>query len=323
MTLLTELCAPIASDLERTTAILRRELAGDLDCVNDMCRHVAGFHGKMLRPSVLLLSGRCFGPARPEHYTLAAVVELVHIATLVHDDILDESELRRGEQTVNRRWNNERAVLFGDYLISHAFHLCSSLDSQAASRAIGRTTNTVCEGEIMQVANRGNLDLTEEQYFEIIYRKTASLIETCCGLGARYAAADDDAVARLEKYGRSVGIAFQIADDVLDLVGDERETGKSLGRDAEKGKLTLPVIHHLRRCSTDERAAAVEWLHSADPAARRRLVDRLNHTESIEFARDAAQTHIRAAIDALSPLPESDARDTLRAMADFVLARRQ
>lgn len=320
---LAEVCAPIARDLERVSALLRAELSSSLPSVEEMCRHVKRFHGKMLRPTLLLLSARACGGIRPVHHTLGAVVEMIHVATLVHDDILDEAELRRGAQTVNRRWDNERAVLLGDFLISHAFHLCSSLDSQRASRAIGRATNTVCEGEIMQVAHRGDLALSEDQYFEIVSRKTAALIEVSCSLGADFAGADSAAARLLGDYGLAVGVAFQIADDLLDLLGDETETGKSVGRDAEKGKLTLPLIHHLRVTDDDGRARARELLSRSDADARRRLAAALRQTDSLDYARDAATTRIVRACAALEPLPESDARDALRAMAEFVLDRRQ
>src|SRR4051812_1182513 len=173
----------------------------------------------MLRPMLVLLCGRaCGGELNDAHVTLATVVEMVHMATLVHDDVLDEAELRRKGATINHLRGNEAAVLLGDYLISHSFHLCSSLDSQFASRLIGQTTNRVCEGELLQIDNRNNLDLTEETYLEIITRKTASLCAACCLLGATFAGAGEGRVGQLETYGLSIGIAFQMQDDILDIV---------------------------------------------------------------------------------------------------------
>ncbi len=320
---LAELYACIAEDLDRTGLILRDELISDQDFISDLCAHIGQFHGKMLRPAVLLLAGRACGEVQPEHHVLAAVAEIVHIATLVHDDVLDEADIRRRAATVNRLWGNERAVLLGDFLISHAFHLCSSLDSQYAARLIGRTTNTVCEGEMMQVANRGNWALTEEDYLDIISRKTAALIAACCELGARYAGADADTIARLCEFGRSLGIAFQITDDLLDLTGDEAEAGKSLGRDVDKGKVTLPVIHYLRTAKSTDRARLRALLESDDPQRHRRVGKLLVGTESLDYAHQAAQAEIRAAIAALGELPPSDARASLTAMAEFVSTRRQ
>ncbi len=176
---LMSLYEPMAADLEKVCRIFDDELFSDLPVVNDLCDQVRQYRGKMLRPALLLLSARACGQVRPEHFTLAAVVEMVHMATLVHDDVLDEADLRRRHPTINRLAGNEAAIMLGDYLISHAFHLCSSLDSQEASRLIGATTNTVCEGELQQIAHRGDDRLTVEQYLQIITRKTAVLTGVC------------------------------------------------------------------------------------------------------------------------------------------------
>jgi octaprenyl-diphosphate synthase len=304
-------------------AVIRDELISDQGFISDLCRHVEPFHGKMVRPAVLLLAGRACGALTPQHHVLAAVVELVHVATLVHDDVLDDADIRRRAATVNRLWGNERAVLMGDFLISHAYHLCSSLDSQYASRLIGRTTNTVCEGEMMQVANRGNYALGQREYLDIITRKTAVLIGACCELGATYARADSAIVARLREFGRDLGVAFQIIDDLLDLAGDESQTGKSLGRDVHKGKLTLPLIHHLRVAPPDSRRRLLAILDGADPQRFRDVPALLRTTESGEYAESVAGQYIAAARDALLELPPSEARDSLQAMTDFVLSRRR
>lgn len=320
---LAELYAPVADDIQCSADIFRDELISDQGFISDLCQHIGQFHGKMLRPAILLLSARACGELRPEHHTLAAVVEIVHIATLVHDDVLDDADIRRRAATVNRLWGNERAVLLGDFLISHAYHLCSSLDSQYASRLIGKTTNTVCEGELMQVANRENFELSEPEYFDIITRKTASLIGTCCRLGAYYAGADPRMVRRMDEFGVSLGIAFQITDDVLDLTGDEAEAGKSLGRDVEKGKLTLALIYYLGRCTPAERDRLLTILRTDDPQRQRRVARTMLSADCIEYARDAAYAHIKKAVQALDELPLSDARSSLAAMAEFVVTRRQ
>jgi octaprenyl-diphosphate synthase len=252
---LADVYAPIAADLRRVDRMLRDELRADLPCVDELCAHVERFRGKMLRPAVLMMCGQAAGRVGPEHHTLAAVVEMVHLATLVHDDVLDDADLRRNLPAVNRRWGTESAVLLGDYLFSHAFHLCSSLESQFASQRIGATARRLCEGELLQIAHRGRFDLDEATYFEIIARKTASLTETSAVLGARYAGADDAAVDQLARYGRSLGMAFQIADDLLDLTGETRELGKPVGRDVDQGEVTLPVIRHLQTASPAQRAA--------------------------------------------------------------------
>src|SRR3954469_7841403 len=204
------------------------ELKSDINCVNTLVKHVSRFRGKMLRPTLVLLAGRTCGELNDAHTVIATVVEMVHMATLVHDDVLDEAELRRKGATINHLRGNEAAVLLGDYLISHSYHLCSSLDSQLASRLIARTTNHVCEGELLQIDNRNNIDLDEDTYLEIITRKTASLCAMCSLLGAEFAGAGEALVAPLETYGRCLGIAFQIQDDILDIVGDADTVGKTL-----------------------------------------------------------------------------------------------
>jgi octaprenyl-diphosphate synthase len=357
---LADVYAPIAADLRRVDRMLRDELRADLPCVDELCAHVERFRGKMLRPAVLMMCGQAAGRVGPEHHTLAAVVEMVHLATLVHDDVLDDADLRRNLPAVNRRWGTESAVLLGDYLFSHAFHLCSSLESQFASQRIGATARRLCEGELLQIAHRGRFDLDEATYFEIIARKTASLTETSAVLGARYAGADDAAVDQLARYGRSLGMAFQIADDLLDLTGETRELGKPVGRDVDQGEVTLPVIRHLQTASPAQRAAMLAALagcdaphvagaahtngsaarppsaaasgdadHESDSAANdhgdaaRRGVRALLRESDLDYARDAARAHIAAAVESLADLPVTDARDALAAMAEFVLLRRR
>src|SRR5450432_751146 len=215
---LMECIAPQLAAVEKRFAA---ELSSDLSCVNTLIKHVSRFRGKMLRPLLVLLSGRATGKVTEAHTVLATVVEMVHMATLVHDDVLDDAELRRKGATINHLRGNEAAVLLGDYLISHSFHLCSSLDSQYASRLIGQTTNQVCEGELLQIHNRNNLDLDEETYLKIISRKTAVLCASCCLLGAKFADADEATCERMRIFGMSLGTAFQIQDDILDIVGDQ------------------------------------------------------------------------------------------------------
>ncbi|HEY0007164.1 MAG TPA: polyprenyl synthetase family protein, partial [Tepidisphaeraceae bacterium] len=198
---LADLLDSIQPQLDAVELTFEAELKSDIPCVNTLVNHVGRFRGKMLRPMLALLCGRAAGTLKPAHITIATVVEMVHMATLVHDDVLDEAELRRRGATINHLKGNESAVMLGDYLISHSYHLCSSLSDQSAARAIARTTNQVCEGELLQLHNRDNLDLDEETYTTIVSRKTASLIATSCYLGARFAGADESTSRKLEKYG--------------------------------------------------------------------------------------------------------------------------
>jgi octaprenyl-diphosphate synthase len=313
---------PIADDLQRVCQRFDDELFSELPFVNDLCAHIRRYRGKMLRPALVLLSGEAAGKKTDEHITLAAVVELVHMATLVHDDVLDDANVRRRVAALHRREGNQTAVLLGDYLISHAFHLCSALDSQYASRLVGTATNTVCEGEIQQVYHRGRFDLTQTQYLEIISRKTAALTGVCCKLGAYFAGATPEVVTTLEQYGLNLGIAFQITDDVLDIVGAEEKTGKTLGRDLMQQKLTLPVIHCLDHAPRDIRDR-LQGMLQAGQADRPALQEMLAVTDSLRFASQTARQYVNAAVEQLAPLSPSDANDALRRLALLIIEREQ
>ena len=316
---LTECIAPQLAEVDRR---FREELNSDLACVNTLVKHVSRFRGKMLRPMLVLLSGRaCGADLNDAHVTIATVVEMVHMATLVHDDVLDEAELRRKGATINHLRGNEAAVLLGDYLISHSYHLCSSLDSQLASRVIARTTNQVCEGELLQIDNRNNLDLDEETYLRIITLKTAVLCATCCLLGGTFAGASEAQVAALDTYGRCLGVAFQIQDDILDIVGDADTVGKTLGIDLEKQKMTLPVIHFLRSAPPEHRKLLRSLIASRESDKIERIRNLILPSHSIDYARDRARQLIDQARTALAQLPDTEARRVLDTMAEFVVTR--
>lgn len=319
---LTTLHDPIASHMEDVIRVFDDELRSDQSFINDLCARVQLYRGKMLRPTLLLLSAKACGGIRRDHIVLAAVVEMVHMATLVHDDVLDDADIRRGAPTIGRLRGNEAAVLLGDHLISHAYHLCSSLGSQHAARRIAATTNVVCEGELMQVAHRGNWNLSEDEYTEIIRRKTAALTAVCCEMGARYAGVDPERVEQMAGYGHDLGIAFQIVDDLLDVSATEAEMGKSLGRDAELGKLTLPMIHYLRNTPEPRRRQFLQQLEvrRAGRQPFNGLADNLR--AGLEYAASVARSYVQSAQARLADLPPSDARDALQTAAEFVLQRR-
>jgi octaprenyl-diphosphate synthase len=311
----------IRPQLQAVERLFREELSSDLACVNSLVKHVSRFHGKMLRPCLVLLSGKACGELSDAHTVIATVVEMVHMATLVHDDVLDEAELRRKGATINHLRGNEAAVMLGDYLISHSYHLCSSLDSQLASRLIARTTNHVCEGELLQIDNRNNLDLDEGTYLEIITRKTASLCAMCSLLGAEFAGAGKATAGQMELYGLSLGIAFQIQDDILDIVGDTRTVGKTLGIDVEKGKMTLPMIHFLRTAPAEHRQVLRSLMTSHDADKVERIRNLILPSGSMDYANAKARQYAARARGALEDLPDSDARRVLETMAEFVVSR--
>jgi len=247
----TQLGATLQAMLDDVQQRFSAELLSDTDCVNSLVDHVERYRGKMLRPTLVLVSalasegGDELGELREPVLTVAAVCEMVHMATLVHDDVLDDAQVRRRGSTINQLRGNETAVMLGDYLISHAYHLCSSIGRSDISRAVAAATNTVCEGELLQLSNRHNLALDERVYFEIIRRKTAALCGLCCELPVRLrhpgaeANGDQRLANALFSYGEKLGIAFQIVDDILDATGDAAALGKPAGQDAEMDKATF------------------------------------------------------------------------------------
>ncbi|HVX15334.1 MAG TPA: polyprenyl synthetase family protein [Pirellulales bacterium] len=315
---------PVRDELEEVEELLRSEARSRFPAVDELVKHSFRLGGKRLRPALLLLAGKAVNSTvGREHVVLAAVVEMIHTATLVHDDVLDEAAVRRHLDTVNARWNNQASVLLGDFLFSHAFYLASTVGSVFACQRIGRSTNIVCEGELRQVANRGNLSLSEDEYLSIIEAKTAELCACCCRLGAHYAEAQPPVADALENYGRYLGIAFQIADDLLDLVGDEGTAGKSLGTDLAQQKLTMPLIRLLSRLDERDQRRVLGLLQQ--PAAERRneLQKWLDGSDALDYTRAQARAYARRAVDELCVLPAGRERSTLERLGRFVVERRQ
>lgn len=306
-------------ELEEVRELFTRELHSDIPVVADMLEHVGKFRGKMLRPMLVLLSGRACGRVDPTHYVLATVAEMIHMATLVHDDVLDEAELRRRGSTLNALHGNEAAVMLGDLLMSRAYRLCTSLDNLAAARLLAATTNTLCEGELMQLYYRGFYDLSEATYLDIIARKTGQLLASCCYLGARAAGADEATGQAMEAFGLKLGIAFQIADDVLDLTGQTQHAGKTLRTDLAQGKTTLPLIHYLHTAGKSEIASVKALLPLVDPSSGAELIDRLRQAGSITYARQKATALIDQAKDALPKAVANPVRALLCELADAIV----
>ncbi len=312
--------APIARDLDEVERVLRETLESMQPGVQQLVEHLRFYRGKRLRPALLLLTARACGQVRREHHVLAAVVEMIHTATLVHDDVLDGADLRRHVPTVNSGWGNQASILLGDYLFTHAFHLCSTIDAQAC-RIIGEATNRLCAGELHQIMERGNLDLGEEAYFDIIDAKTAELTACCCRLGAAYGGMRTETVEALARYGRYLGIAFQIADDLLDLVGEERTAGKSLGTDVEQQKLTLPLIRLLGHAPAEQAQRVRRILNTPGNHKRDQLRPELVGTGALVYARARAEEFAARALGELAALPSSAARVVLESLCDRVVHR--
>ncbi|MCC5830736.1 MAG: polyprenyl synthetase family protein [Phycisphaeraceae bacterium] len=354
----------LRTELEGVRVRLHRELRSELACVNNLVRHVEAFGGKMLRPTLVLVTGlatstvglgdpvRSAAPAgavatgnghpdlrqpmmaepivafdqavTDEHRILATVMEMTHLATLVHDDVLDESSVRRGGATLNSLRGNEAAVMLGDYLISHAYRLCSSLDRQWIAEMVADTTNMVCEGELLQLSNRENWALDEEVYFEIIQRKTASLCGACCAIGAELSGAGEQITSGMRRFGVKVGMAFQIVDDLMDLMGEESIVGKSVHRDLVKGKSTLPLLHVLQQSGGARLRGLIERMVAspADPADLQELRRLIAQGRGEDYARQRAERLINEALAELRVLPSGPGREFLEYLAGRVLTRK-
>jgi octaprenyl-diphosphate synthase len=315
------LYAPIADEMAAAEELLRGQLTSDDPFVDRLVKHAFRLGGKRLRPALVLLSAKAGGQLHQDHIVLATVVEMIHTATLVHDDVLDEASLRRHRETINALGDNEASVLVGDFLFTHAFYLASSLETTFACQTIGRSTNIVCAGELRQIHSRGNFDLSEDEYLGIIDAKTAELCACCCRLGAHYAGATPQRVEALARFGRNLGIAFQITDDMLDLVGDESSMGKSLGTDLEKQKPTLPLIRLFAECTAVERAEVIDLISSNSRADRQQVAAWLERGNALKYTRDKAKWYADEARNELRHLAAGPARDVLTALTELVISR--
>lgn len=312
---------PVAAEMDHVEEVLRREMRSDYPYVDELVQYGSLLGGKRLRPALLLLVAKAMGNTGPDHLVLAAVVEMIHTATLIHDDVLDGATLRRHVSTVNSRWDTDASVLLGDFLFTHAFYLASTLDSTQACQWIGRATNIVCEGEMRQKGSRGQFQLGEHEYFEILEAKTAELCACCCRLGAHFADASETRTEQMAEYGRCLGIAFQIADDLLDLAGDESTVGKSLGTDLQKQKPTLPVIHALQVADAAQRQEIMGVLSNPHPGDLKELCALLHDQDAFQYVREMAQQFAHQAGQQLEGLPDSPARKTLQHLTELVVQR--
>jgi len=312
--------APIAADIAEADRLFAESLAGYRSPVAPLIQHLRHYRGKRLRPALLLLTAKACGGVNPHHHILAAAVEMIHTATLVHDDVLDEATTRRHIPTFNAEWGNKVSILLGDMLFTQAFHITSRVDRRACE-LIGGATNRVCGGELKQVCNRGNWHLSEADYFDILDGKTAALTAVCGRLGAVYAGASEDVADKMETYGRCVGLAFQIADDLLDLTGDEAKAGKTLGTDLEEGKLTLPLIHALNTLPSTAADELRHLIRSDRPDKRRKVAEVLTRTGSLAYAKRAAEEFGRQARAALADLLPSECKHILEQLTDWSVKR--
>ena len=331
---LIELYAPVVASMARVEDILQANLRSETPWVDELLEHSWLLSGKRMRPVLLLLSG--LAQIQKDNadqgednlsetlHPMATAIEMIHTATLVHDDVIDDAELRRHEPTANSKWDNRISVLLGDYLFTHAFHVGSQSNSVKALAMLAAASNKVCAGEMKQNFHAGRFEMSAELYFEIISEKTAELCAVSCAAGALLATAgqadpDQLVIDQFEQYGRDLGMAFQIIDDVLDLVGDPGTVGKTLGTDLINRKPTLPIIHCLEQLDSDQKKDFLQKL--LDPSKLPEVLEVLNRTNSIEHARQVARGHIENAVTFATSLGEGTAAQALFKIAQFVLKR--
>ncbi len=311
----------IARSLRQVNDLIYRSLVaqGEPPELSPFLSHLRTCRGKMLRPGLVLLAGECCGTLTEAHLQVSAMVEMMHHATLLHDDVLDEGRTRRGVPTANYLWGNESAVLLGDFLLSQVFRMAAELDS-AVARILAQTAARVCEGELRQTLHQSNWHLSEPQYLEIITEKTASFFSGCCRLGAMVSSAPDDQIEALARFGLWAGIAFQITDDLLDVAGHENQTGKTVQSDTAREKPTLPLIHLLRTIEGTHRADVCAILESSNESGRK-LVALLERQGSLQYARGVAAGYVAQAVQALEDVPSGQAKEALIETARFMANR--
>ena len=320
--LMLHLSAPVAKELAEVELRLQQELQSPHAELVPVLQHGTQLGGKRLRPALLLLAGRALGPLGNEHVVLGTVVEMVHTATLIHDDVLDQAATRRHVATVNARWNEHTSILVGDYLFAQSFRLAATLSSTEACQMVGEAARLVCEGELRQVLSRDVLNISEQDYYTMIRGKTAELCRVSCELGAISSRGTNSTVAAMSRYGDSLGIAFQIADDFLDLWGDDGTVGKTLGTDIGQGKMTLPLIRLRDTMSKKEWGKVVEILTGPVPERLEKIRPFLEQSDARAYTQSVADSFKRRAIRALDCIPDSEAKRSLLDLASFSVARR-
>ena len=315
------LYGPIVPSLAQVERRLHAELQSPYESLVPLLRHGTQLGGKRLRPAMLLLTAEAVGEVNDDHVVLGTVIEMVHTATLIHDDVLDDADTRRHVPTINSRWNDHTSILLGDFLFAQSFRLAATLKSTEACQWIGEAARKVCEGELRQVLDRDQTDLDQETYIDMLRGKTAELCRVACQLGAKYAGGDCVVTKAMSEFGNSVGIAFQIADDYLDLWGDDDTVGKTLGTDIEQGKMTLPIIRLLDTASEAEREIVLAILRGPSKKRIAEIRPWLDQSDAREYTAMVAERYQATALKSLEVLQPSAAKDCLQAIAKFAVQR--
>jgi octaprenyl-diphosphate synthase len=309
---------PVEPFLEAVSARLARQVNEFDPSIAPYAEYALSGNGKHLRPTLVALAAECLGKVNDAHITVAVIIEMVHLATLVHDDVMDEAEIRRGQLTLATNWGNEIAVLFGDCLFAQALKLAAGFPTPDVCRAVAAATNTVCAGEILQTQHRCDFQRSQREYFRVLEMKTAELFALSCELAAFLSGATAAQSSALRKFGLSFGTAYQIYDDCLDLFGSEESAGKSLGTDLAKGKLTLPVLLAWERASTDDRATLEKCIQNWQTGSFARVSELLCRYGTFESSLEIVRQQLEKARHSLRLLPESNGRANLFALCEYL-----
>jgi octaprenyl-diphosphate synthase len=313
--------ALVAAEIRATDRLIIEQLSSDVVLINQIGHYIVNSGGKRLRPMLMLLAARALGYRGQHHITLAAVIEFIHTATLLHDDVVDDSSQRRGQDTANQVWGNSASVLVGDFLYSRAFEMMVGLHDQRIMEVMSSTTTAIAEGEVMQLLNCNNPSITEEDYLKVIARKTAILFSAAAQSAAILVKASPTMENALKEYGLLLGTAFQLIDDVLDYRASPEELGKNLGDDLADGKPTLPLIHAMRHGTAEQAAILSRAIENGDREAFAEVFAIIESTDAMAYTEQSAREKAQRAIDVLDCVPPSECRDALVQLAEFSVAR--
>ncbi|MET0265741.1 MAG: octaprenyl diphosphate synthase [Duganella sp.] len=311
----------IAADMDAVNAVIRRKLHSEVSLVNQIAEYIISAGGKRIRPVLVLLMANAYSYKGTAHHELAAVVEFIHTATLLHDDVVDESSLRRGRATANALFGNAASVLVGDFLYSRSFQMMVGLNNMRVMQILSDATNVIAEGEVLQLLNMHDPDVSQERYLQVIRSKTAKLFEAAAELGALIAGANDGQISAAGEYGRSLGTAFQLIDDVLDYAGDASEIGKNVGDDLREGKPTLPLIYLMEHGTPEQRELVRTCIEQGDEQHFDAVLAAVTSSGALDFTRRQAEEAAARAASAIADLPESQYKDALLQLAHFSVNR--
>lgn len=311
----------IAGDMEAVNMTIRRQLYSDVPLVNQIAEYIISAGGKRIRPVLVLLIANACGYRGTYHHDLAAVVEFIHTATLLHDDVVDESSMRRGRKTANALFGNAASVLVGDFVYSRAFQMMVSVGDMRVMQILADATNVIAEGEVLQLLNMHDPDVTEERYLQVIRSKTAKLFEAAAQLGALVAGASDDTIEAAAEYGRSLGTAFQLIDDVLDYSGNAADIGKNVGDDLREGKPTLPLIYLMQHGMPEQRQLVRACIENGDEQHFDEILAAITNSGALDYTKKEAEKAAQRAAHSISSLPDSQFKDSLLQLCAFAVDR--